>query len=376
MSLEIRKIGNTKADKKKFIKSQWKFYENDKYWVPPVIADRMKLLDTEKNPFYKHAEIQLFMAYRDNEVVGRIAAITNENHNKTHNDKAGFWGFFESINDSEVANALFDAAAEWLKQKGKDKMIGPENPSMNDEIGMLFEGYDDPPMIMMTYNPPYYNDLCVNYGMTKAKDLYAYHLEPEEFKTEKMMRLQGIIRERYGVTVREINFKNKEQFKKDVQTLKDIYNAAWQPNWGFVKWTDEEFDYIAEDLKMIANPKMAVIVESRGEVAGFGLALPDINQVLIHNRSGSMLTALWHLMTKKKKINRCRIIALGVKPEFQKTGIDVVLYYEVGTRSVEVGGYAGEASWVLEDNEMMKRGLTSSMNATLYKKYRLYEKTF
>jgi hypothetical protein len=373
MNFEIKPV-ETKADKKKFVKSQWNFYENDKYWVPPVIQDRLKLIDTEKNPFYKHSEIKLFMAYRDGKVIGRIAAITNDNHNKIHKDKAGFWGFFESVNEQEVADALFDTAAEWLRSKGKDKMIGPENPSINDEIGMLFEGYDDPPMIMMTYNPPYYNDLCTNYGMQKAKDLYAYYLEPETFQSEKMKRLQGVIRERYDVKVREIDMKHKKQFEKDVQTLKDIYNAAWQPNWGFVKWTDEEFDFLAKDLKMVANPKMAVIVEARGKIAGFGLALPDINQTFIYNRKGTLLGALWNMMTKKNKINRCRVIALGIMPEFQKTGIDVVLYYEVGTRSIEVGGYAGEASWILEDNEMMKRGLTSTMNANLYKKYRLYEK--
>lgn len=375
MNFEIKKLSNTKSDQKKFVKAQWNFYKNDKNWVPPIIYDRMKLLDTEKNPFYQHSEIQLFLAYRDNEIIGRIAAITNENHNKIHNDKVGFWGFFECVNEQEVANALFDAAKEWLKDKGRDTMIGPENPSVNDEIGMLFEGYDDPPMIMMTYNPPYYNDLCVNYGMAKAKDLYAYYLEPEGFMSDKMERLQGIIRKRYNVKVREIDLKHKEQFKKDVQTLKEIYNGAWQPNWGFVKWTDAEFDYLADDLKMVANQKMAVIVEARGKVAGFGLALPDINQTLIYNRSGSLLGAIWHMMTKKKKINRCRIIALGVMPEFQKTGIDAVLYYEVGTRSIGVGGYAGEASWVLEDNEMMKRAATETMNGTLYKKYRLYEKS-
>ncbi len=374
MSFEIKPV-ETKADKKKFVKSQWNFYRNTQYWVPPVLADRMKLIDTDKNPFYKHAEIKMFMAYRDGEVIGRIAAIINHNHNKTHNDNVGFWGFFECVNEQEVANALFDTAAEWLRHKGKDSMIGPENPSMNDEVGMLFEGYDDPPMIMMTYNPEYYNDLCTNYGFEKAKDLYAYLLQPDDFQSEKMKRLQGVIRKRYDVTVRQINFKNKTQFEKDVQALKDIYNAAWQPNWGFVKWTNEEFDYIAKDLKMVANPKMAVIIEVRGKLAGFGLALPDMNQVLIHNRSGSLLGALWNMITKKKSINRCRIIALGVMPEFQKTGVDVVLYYEVGNRSVEEGGYAGEASWILEDNEMMKRGLTTTMNGELYKKYRLYQKS-
>ena len=373
MSIVINRV-TSKDGIKRFIKSQWKFYKDDEYWVPPVISDRMKLLDVERNPFFKHSEMQLFLAENNGEIVGRIAAIINRNHNLTHNDKTGFWGFFESINDQEVANKLFDSAAEWLRPKGYDYMIGPENPSMNDEIGMLFEGYDSSPVILMTYNPPYYNELCSNYGMEKAKDVYAYILDTPAFTTEKITRMQDVIRQRYKINFRQVNLKNKEQFKKDVQTMKEVYNAAWQPNWGFVKWTDEEFDFIAQDLKTTADARLGVILEVNGKVAGFGLALPDLNIVLKNNKSGSTLGALWNIMTKKKHINLCRIIALGVIPEFQNKGLDVLLYYEVGMRGVTNGYYHGEASWILEDNLMMNRGLTQSMNAKIYKKYRLYGK--
>jgi len=373
MNFNIKDV-NTKSDLIRFIKSQWNFYKNDKYWVPPVVADRMKTLNPDKNPFFKHSEIKLFTAERDSQIIGRIAAIKNDNHNAAHNDKWGFWGFFECVNEQDVADALFDKAAEWLRSKGLDVMVGPENPSMNDEIGMLYEGYDSSPMILMTYNPPYYHDLCTNYGFEKGKDVYAYILDAPAFKTEKIVRMQDLIRKRYDVTIRQINLKDKAQFKKDVKTLKEIYNAAWQPNWGFVKWTDEEFDFIANDLRMTADARLGVIAEVKGKIAGFGLALPDLNQVLKYNRRGTMLGVIWHMLTKKKHINQCRIIALGVVPEFQKTGIDVVLYFELGNRGVANGYPIGEASWILEDNEMMNRGLTTSMNADLYKKYRLYQK--
>ncbi|MCX7908722.1 MAG: hypothetical protein N2560_04305 [Ignavibacteria bacterium] len=374
MNFEIKEI-SSKRDKIRFIKSQALFYENDPNFVPPLISDRYKLIDTEKNPFYKHSELKLFMAY-DNSgtILGRIAGIINYNHNKTHNDKAGFFGFFESVYHLDVAKKLFEAVENWLYKKGFDTVLGPENPSMNDEVGLLIDGFDSPPVIMMPYNPKYYIHLIEGSGYTKAKDLYAYLLEPHTFTSEKMLRLLDLIRQRYQVTIREVDFSNKKNFWRDVEILKDIYNSAWVPNWGFVKWTDEEFNYIAKDLKLIAEPKLALIAEVKGKVAGFGLALPNINECLIYNKSGSTLGALYHILTKKKKVQFVRIIALGVKPEFQKSGIDSVLYYELGTRGVQLGYRFGEASWVLEDNEMMNKGLTSTMQAKVYKTYRIYQK--
>ncbi|MFN3781903.1 MAG: hypothetical protein ACK4SO_06985, partial [Candidatus Kapaibacteriota bacterium] len=250
MEIEIKEV-STRREKLHFIKSQWKFYQNDPNFVPPIISDRFKLLDTEQNPFYKHSELKLYMAFdRSGEVLGRIAGIINHNHNKTHNDKVGFFGFFESVNNPNVAKKLFEKVENWLFERGYDTVIGPENPSMNDEVGLLIDGFDTPPVIMMTYNPRYYIELVESAGYAKAKDLYAYLLEPHTFTSEKMLRLQEVIRRRYEVTVRQVDFSNKKNFWRDVEMLKEIYNSAWVPNWGFVKWTDEEFNYIAKDLKL------------------------------------------------------------------------------------------------------------------------------
>jgi GNAT superfamily N-acetyltransferase len=368
-----------KADSKsqinEFINCQWNFYKNDKNWVPPLKMDRAKLLDKSKNPFYKHSEMQLFLA-KDvaGTTIGRIAGIVNYNHNEIHKDKLGFFGFFESVNNQEVASGLLNAAADYVKSKGMNAIRGPVNPSMNDETALLIDGFDTPPVVLMTYNPPYYKDLIENVGFAKAKDLYAYHLVNKEYVSDKMKRMQQLIRDRYKVTIREVNFKDKTQFKKDVALLKYIYNNAWQPNWGFVKMTDEEFDFLANDLKQIADPTYTIIAEIDGKPAGFALGLPDINQSLIHNKGGGIIGGVWHLLTKKSKIDLLRIIVLGVLPEYQKTGVDAVLYWEMGSRGLPKGIKYGEASWILEDNEMMNRGLTTTMLGKVYKTYRLFDK--
>jgi hypothetical protein len=373
MDFEIVSV-KSKADLMRFIKSQWNFYKGDKNFVPPLLADRKKLLNTKINPFYQHSEIEMFLAISNGQVIGRIAAITNENHNITHNDKVGFFGFFECINDQKVADKLFEAAGSWLKSKGKDIMRGPENPSQNDECGLLIEGFDSPNVILSTYNPDYYPSLIENSNFVKAKDLYAYHITQANWSTPKLERLQNIVRERYKVTIREMNFKNKLQFQKDVETIKNIYNQAWEPNWGFVKMTDDEFDFLADDLKQIADSRLAFFIEVDKNPVGFCLALPDINQCLIHNKKGALLGAAWHLFTKKKKINWLRILVLGIIPKYQKYGLDAILYYEMGIRGPAMGIYDGEASWILEDNIMMNRGLTVTLNGRLYKKFRLYER--
>ena len=373
-TLSIRPVKNA-ADKLTFIKSQWNFYKNDPYFVAPIIMDRKKLLDETKNPFYKHSQMQLFLAEKNGQVVGRIGAIINDNHNIIHEDKVGFFGFFECENNQETANALFSTAAAWLKERGMTDMRGPANPSMNDECGLLIDGFNASPVILMTYNPPYYEQLVEGYGLSKVKDLHAYILDQNTFVSDKMARTVDIIRNRSGVTIRQVDFKNKKAFQRDVKTLKEIYNSAWQPNWGFVKMTDEEFDFLAADLKQIADPTYTLIAEVHGKVAGFALALPDINQCLVHNKSGSLLGALWHLLTKKKKINLLRIIVLGVLPEFQRHGVDAVLYQEIGARGLPKGIQYGEASWILEDNEPMKKALTTTMHGEIYKTYRMYQKS-
>lgn len=373
MSLEIRPV-RSNADLRRFITCVWDIYKGDPYWVPPVIADRKKLLDREKNPFYKHAEMEMFLAWRDGKVVGRIAAIVNRAHNEAHGDDVGFFGFFESIDDRSVAHALFAEAERWLLARGLGVMRGPVNPSMNDEAGLLIDGFDDPPMILTTYNPKYYSALIESFGFTKAKDLYAWKLT-ESFLSPKLERVRNAVMTREKLVVRNFNFSPKSAFWMDVEVFHHIYNTAWEKNWGMVKMTREEIDFMAKDLRTIAARDLVLIVESAGEPVGFVLALPDINQALIKNRSGGLLSAAYHLLFGKKRINRARIVALGVVPAFQRRGIDAALYYEVGTRVIRDHKYVGgEASWILEDNEMMNRA-AEMMNGEIYKRYRIFDKT-
>lgn len=369
MIINISKVEN-KKDLMKFIKFPWEIYKGDKYWVPPLIIDRKKLLDKKKNPFFKHAEADYFLAERDGKLVGRIAAIKNDMHLKYHNDDTGFFGFFECINDQEIANTLFDTAKNWIREKGLGNMRGPANPSSNDEWGMLIEGMEDSPRLLMTYNPMYYNDLCENYGMSKSKDMFAWKIEyPKITKSEKLVRGQEIVRKRYNMKVRSLNMKN---FDEDLEKFKYVYNKAWAPNWGFVPLTEEEIDAMAKDMKPLVEPSLVIFGEIDNQLVGATLVMMDYNQIF-KNMNGRLLPFNFlKLFTQKKKITWARILTLGIIPEFQKKGLDTVLYWEVLQRADKLGVHLGEASWVLEDNEMMNRGL-ELMKGTPYKKYRLWE---
>jgi hypothetical protein len=360
----------TKTDETRFLRFLWTIYKNDPAWVPPLMMDRRKLIDRKNNPFYRHSSIEMFLAERDGQIVGRIAAIVNDAHNKEHNDTLGFFGFFECIDDQAVANALFDAAGAYLRSKGMTAMRGPVSPSVNDEVGLLVNAFDKPAVVMMTYNPPYYPKLVDGYGFAKAKDLYAYLLDQQTVYTDRVIRANEIIKERGGLTFRPINMKD---FKNEVDRIKVVYNKAWSRNWGAVPMTDAEFDALAKDLKMVVEPELIILAEAKGELIGFALSLPDINQALIYNKNGGTLGGLYHLMTKKKKIDLVRIIVLGVIPEYQKSGASGVLFYETAVRAKKLGYKFGEASWVLEDNLMMNRA-AEMMKGDRYKTYRLYDK--
>jgi hypothetical protein len=360
----------TQRDTKRFIRFQWEIYADFPMWVPPLLMDRRKLMDRKKNPFYKHSKAEFFLATRNGAIVGRIAAIVNDNHNKEHRENIGFFGFFECINDQEVANALLQAAQDWLRTHGVTAMRGPATPSVNDEYGLLVEGFDKPPVVLMPYNPPYYATLLENAGLRKAKDLYAYRVDKDKVFSDKLVRVVEALRRREELTFRTIDMKN---FDREIAVIKDLYNRAWQRNWGAVPMTDEEFAALAKDLKPVVVPELVIIAEYKGDPVGFALSLPDLNLALMHNRRGYLLPGLFCLMRYKKAINGVRIIVLGVVPERLKTGAGGVLFYETARRNVENGYYFGEASWVLEDNVMMNRG-AELMNAWRYKTYRLYER--
>lgn len=368
-NIEIKKV-ETSSDLITFIKCQWLFYKNDDNWVPPLIMERKTLLNKKKNPFFLNATAEYFIAYRNNKIVGRIAAIKNYVHLEHHKDNAGFWGFFESIDDQQVANALFDTAKKWLKEKGLSRMLGPANPSSNDEWGMLLDGFDDPPRLLMTYNPEYYLKLCMNYGMTKAKDLLAYKLENHKVMgSEKLKRVQQIARDRYQLKISHLNMKD---FAKELEKVKYVYNRAWAPNWGFLPMSDKQIDAMAKDLKSLVEPSLVLFGEIDNNIIGFALVMLDYNFIFKQMNGRLLPFNFLKLFTEKKKIKWARIITLGLIPEQQKKGLDAVFYWEIVNRAHALGIDLGEASWILEDNEMMNRGALV-MGGEAYKKYRIWQ---
>ncbi len=368
-SVTIKKVEN-KKDVHQFLKFAFKVYEGDDNWVPPLYFDKKKILNKKKNPFFEHADMDLFLAYRDNEIVGRIAAITNALHNKEYSDKVGFFGFFECLNDQEAANKLFDTAKEWLLEKGMNAMRGPASPSVNDEYALLIDGFDDPPRLMMSYNPKYYMDLIDNYGFEKAKDLYAYKIENHKLmQSGKLLRIADIAQRRSKMTMRSINMK---KFDSELSLVKMVYNKAWQQHWGFVPFTDAEIDAAAADLKPLVDPNLVLFAEADGKTIGFALVMPDYNFIFKEMKGKLFPFNFLKLYTKRKSIPWARILILGLVPEFQKRGLDASLYVEIAKRAHERGIILGEASWILEDNVMMNRG-AKAMNGEVYKTYRVYQ---
>lgn len=362
----------TKKDLMEFIKFPWKIHKNDKNWVPPLIGERKDFFNEDKNPFFKHAEVIFYLAKKNAEMVGRIAGIVNHNHIEFQNEKAGFFGFFECVEDYEVARVLLDTVRNWLKSKGMEIMRGPANFSSNEEWGMLLDGFDSPPVFMMTYNPKYYLDFMERYGMRKAKDLYAYFIDKSSPPPQRVVKMAQNIKQKGGIDIHSVDMKD---LKNEVEKIKTVYNSAWSQNWGFVPMTDEEFDHMVGGLKKIVDPHLVFIAEVDGKPAGFSLAVPDVNQVL-HRINGrlfpfGLFRLLWHSKIKDK-IDGVRIITMGVSPEFQKKGIDTVFYVETFKVGVQRGYSWAEMSWVLEDNVKMNR-ILDLLGAKLYKKYRIYE---
>lgn len=370
--IEIKEI-NDKKSVKKFIDFPHDLYSDDPNYVPEIYIGQKELLDPSKNPFFKHSKAQLFLAYSEGKIVGRIAAIRNNNYNKYIQDDVGFFGFFDCIEDYEVAKLLFDHSKNWVKNEGLNKILGPTNFTTNDTAGMLVWGYDSPPLIMMTYNKPYYNDFVEKYGFSKQMDLLAYWLPTKEVSNrsvELAKRLEERLQKR-GIIMRMLDLKN---FKNEVDKLRDVYNKAWEKNWGFVPSTKEEFEHSAEGLKMILNPDFAFMAEKDGKAIGFGISLPDINEIMLHVKKGRLFPfGIFKLLLGKKKVKKVRIITLGVIPEFRNLGIEAILYSKMilGARKYNLDG--GEASWILENNQMMKKGL-ENLNAKHYKTYRIYQK--
>jgi len=369
-SIEIVTVDN-KSLLREFVRLPWKIYKSDKFWVPPLIVDQKKLFDKSKHPFFLHSSADFFLARRSGEFVGRIAAILNNNHNKFHSEKTGFFGFFESVNDREVSAALFSAATEWARQKGMQTLRGPMNYSTNETCGLLVEGFDSSPYVMMTYNPRYYVELVENANFNKVMDLYAWYMSKEIGLNPKIVRVGEKIMKEHGLVLRQINMKD---FWREVELIKRIYNDAWTANWGFVPMTDAEFDHLAKDLKPVVDPRLVIIAEKAGEPVGFSLALPDINRALIKTNGRLLPFGLLKILYHARKIRSVRVITLGVVRKLQTvSGIGAALYMETYRRGIAAGYVDGEFSWTLENNIPINRGM-ELLGAKIYKRYRIYEK--
>lgn len=361
----------TKKQLKQFIMLPFELYKDDPAWVPPLISEQNKFFNPRKNPYYQHSEVQLFLALDGDKVVGRISAHTNTQHQIEHNEDIGFFGFFECVDDPSVAAMLFDAAAEWNRQRGFNAMRGPMNFSVNQEVGLLIDGFTDPPMVMMPHAKPYYKELFDACGLAKTMDLYAY-LSVRKEMPERVQRLAAAIEKRAGVTIRCLS-KDKTQMRKDIETVFEIYTKAWEYNWGNVPMTKAEFDHIVEELLPLADPELIFIAEKDGHPAGFSLALPNYNEVLkVMNGRVNPLTMVKALL-KQKKIGSARVITMGLIKEFQGRGIDTLFYYYSYRNGLPKGYFRGEFSWVLENNTMMIR-VAEMLDAIRYKTYRIYDK--
>ncbi len=364
------------SDLRKFVELPYRIYAGDPSWPPPLRSDVRWMLDEAKNPFWKHAKRELFLARRGEKIVGRIAAIVDDEHNRVHGEKIGFFGFFECEDDREAATALFRAAEAWVRGVLPDASLvrGPVNPSLNDEVGALVPSESDPglPFLMMTYNPAYYLDLFAAAGYAKEKDLVAILAPVGDLSFRRLARLSDAVRKREkGLVVRTIRM---DRFDEDLAIVKKIYNAAWEKNWGFVPMTSEEIDAMAKKLKPIIHPPYILFVEIDGNPVGFHLALPDFNQVLV-KMGGSLFPFGWlKFLTERRKIDRVRILALGVLPEYRRRGVDAILYYEAAKEGIRIGHKWAEFSWMLEDNLDILKPL-EVFGGRIYRRYRLVAKS-
>ncbi len=363
-------VTEAKTDReiKEFIKFPFELYKNDPFYSPELIKDQKEHF-SPANPFFRNAAVRFFLARKGGKTVGRVTSIINQQHIGFHNEKAGFFGFFESRNDPDIADILLDTVSKDLMEAGMTVMRGPMDFSTNEQCGFLMEGFQEAPMLMTPYNPPYYPELMQQYGMTKAKDLLAFIVDIPGELPEKVLRVAALA-ERRGIKIRQIE---KKRFSKELLAFKEVYNDAWNTNWGFIPLTDDDLEYLGKRLKPIAPPEMTLIAEKDGDPVGFLGLLPDFN-ILLRKMKGrlnaiSILKALYYQRT----ITDLRLLLLGVKSEYRHRGVDALMFREA-FKAARKRHKRVEMSWILEDNAPVIR-IIEMFGSSLYKKYRIYEKT-
>ena len=366
-------VAATGLERDRFIRFQDEIYRGDPNYVPPLLMERHEFLDARKNPFFRHADVTLFLATRQGQPVGRIAAIEDRNYNAFHGTKAAAFGLFECVDDPGVAAALLAAVRNWARWRGLTSLIGPMSFSSNHEIGLLVDGFDEPPFVMTAYNPRYYADLLLACGLKKAKDLYCFWRSARTPPPERFVRVADKIKSHAGITLRSLDMRS---FEAEVGRIKGIYNSAWEKNWGFVPMTDAEFDKLARDLRPLVRPELCFIAEDQGEPVAFSLTVPDVNQAL--RRVGGRLTSfglplgLAKLLWYQRRITKVRLLALGIKEGWRRRGLDAVLIVETIRRTGQLGYEGGEVGWTLEDNDLINRAIEGT-GAQRSRVYRVFE---
>lgn len=361
----------SRREKKRFLEYPWKQYQADPIWIPPLRAYQKEQVGYTKNPFYDQNKIQTFLAYRGGEVCGRIAAIHNVAHNEQHKENRGFWGFFESVDDQEVADALFGAVRDWFALRDIHQLRGPTNPNMNGEIGLLIDGFDTTPYFMMTYNPPYYERLVEEFGFRKAQDLYAYwgSIDMLPAVVDRLTPICKQIIERFEVNVRPLD---KTRFRQDVEAFLSVYNRAMSNTWGFVPMTEDEVRHQAKGLKQLIVPDLSIAAEIDGKIIGACFALLDYNPRIKEIDGRLFPFGFWKLLSNKRAIKKLRLISTNVIPEYQLHGIGLVLMSGIVPKALDWGMEEAEFSWVLESNTF-SRGSLEKGGAKRTKTYRIYD---
>ncbi|RKZ05485.1 N-acetyltransferase [Candidatus Fermentibacteria bacterium] len=372
MPFSIEEV-KSKGQLREFIDLPFRLYKDDPCWVPPVKHFQKELFDRKKHPFHEHSDVTVFLARNgEGRAAGRIVSIVNRAHNDFHDEKTGFFGFLEGEKDEELFKLLLTTAEDKLKAAGMEKVRGPMNFSTNEECGLLVKGFDSCPLIMMTYNPPWYADMLEGTDYEKLKDLFAYYLDSDVMDYSKMSRVANLVLKRTDAVIRDISVKHVH---RDVPIIMDIYNECWQDNWGFVPMTQRETDMLADELKMILIAKLAPVVEVNGEPVAFAIALPDANQAFKRG-GGSLIKAVLALKVPlfKTRINQVRVMLLGVRKAFRGRGLEALMIDRVIKSSIELGMGKGELSWILEDNLPMRKILEKDFHADPYRIYRIYQK--
>jgi len=371
MSEVIVKPVATGRQRRQFLEFPWTLYRGDPNWTPPLRGNQKELVGYARHPFYQQNAIQTFLAFRGREVCGRIAAILNRGHNERYAERRGFFGFFECVDDPQVAHALFDAVRQWFAAQDIHCLRGPTNPSLNYEMGLLVEGFDSPAFFMMTYNPPYYARLIEGYGFRKTQDLYAFwgHWDMIPKIGEKLKPVAEQIIAHENVHLRPLD---KKHFFADVKTFLSIYNRSLTNTWGFVPMSEQEVHHAAKGLRHLIVPELAIGAEIDGKMVGAAFGMPDYNPRIREIDGRLFPFGFIHLLRKKHKIKRIRVISTNVLPEYQRLGIGLALMYGLVPAAIKWGIQEAEFSWVLESN-LLSRGSLEKGGAKLTKTYRLYD---